>query len=414
MHDRSPIGLTEQRDLRSGTTNWEGGTENAPSSDPLPGELRDVAIIGAGIMGAVLAERLSADGHSVVLLDRREPGSGSTAASTAQLMWAMDVPLCELADKIGAGEAARRWRRVYQAVCNLAARIDELGIDCARLDRPTIYFAGDSLDEQGLRREAEMHQAHRLPSLYLDAQATAHRFGIAPRASIVSDGGFEVDPVMLAHGLLEIARGRGGALCFPHDVTSIGETADGVALSLDGGREITARQVILAGGYERASLFLPADFTLLSTYVMATPPGTAPLWREGAMIWEASDPYLYLRADAAGRIIVGGEDEHFAGAEPRDALIGEKAGTIAAKAGALIGGEPLTIDRAWAATFGASPDGLPAIGPAANMHNVWLSAGFGGNGIAFAGLASELLSAALGGRSDPDAECFDPYRFSLP
>lgn len=45
------------------------------------------------------------------------------------------------------------------------------------------------------------------------------------------------------------------------------------------------------------------------------------------------------------------------------------------------------------------------------MVKVWLSAGFGGNGIAFAALASEILSMALGGRADADSECFDPYRF---
>lgn len=178
------------------------------------------------------------------------------------------------------------------------------------------------------------------------------------------------------------------------------------------GREIQARQVILASGYERAPLFLPAAFTLLSTFVMATSPGSAPLWRENAMIWEASHPYLYIRTDAAGRVIVGGEDEDFSDAARRDAAIGEKAGTIAAKAGKLLGGDTLKVDRAWAATFGSSPDGLPAIGRAANMARVWLAAGFGGNGIAFAALASEILSAALGGEADPDAVCFDPYRFA--
>jgi len=45
------------------------------------------------------------------------------------------------------------------------------------------------------------------------------------------------------------------------------------------------------------------------------------------------------------------------------------------------------------------------------MPNVWLSAGFGGNGISFAALAGEILARALGGDPDPDAACFDPYRF---
>ena len=66
---------------------------------------------------------------------------------------------------------------------------------------------------------------------------------------------------------------------------------------------------------------------------------------------------------------------------------------------------------AWAATFGGSPDGLPAIGPVRGEDHVWLAGGFGGNGVTFASLAAELITKALGGAPDPDADAFDPYRF---
>lgn len=406
--------LTEQHDLRGGTTTWDDDAWDAPPADALPTSPCDIAIIGAGIMGSVLAERLSSQGLSVVLLDRRPPGMGSTAASTAELMWAMDVPLCTLAAQIGEEAAARRWKRVYRTVRGLAERIDVLGIDCGRRDRPTLYLAGQELDEDGLRQEAALHRKHGLPTQFLASDTVNRRFGITPRSALISDGGFEVDPVRLAHGLLGIARERGARICYPVDVTSLTEQEDGIILSLEDGKTICVGQVILAGGYERAPLFLPPEFSLLSTFVMATAPGVAPLWRENAMIWEASDPYLYIRTDADGRIIAGGEDEGFIDADHRDALIGQKAGVIAAKVGALLGSAPLAVDRAWAATFGASPDGLPAIGRAANMQRLWLAAGFGGNGIAFAALASELLASAFAGRVDPEADCFDPYRFSTP
>ena len=130
------------------------------------------------------------------------------------------------------------------------------------------------------------------------------------------------------------------------------------------------------------------------------------------MIWEAADPYLYVRADTEGRVIAGGEDEQFRDPRRRDELLPTKRGILAAKLEALLQGRPVRVDRAWAAAFGTSPDGLPAIGRAANSHRIWLAAGFGGNGIAFSALASELLSAALAGKRDPDDDCFDPYRFS--
>ena len=78
---------------------------------------------------------------------------------------------------------------------------------------------------------------------------------------------------------------------------------------------------------------------------------------------------------------------------------------------AVLGADEIRLDCAWSAAFGSSPDGLPAIGRAARHNRLWLACGFGGNGITFAALGAELITAALAGTPDPDADCFDPYRF---
>jgi glycine/D-amino acid oxidase-like deaminating enzyme len=46
------------------------------------------------------------------------------------------------------------------------------------------------------------------------------------------------------------------------------------------------------------------------------------------------------------------------------------------------------------------------------MPRAWLACGYGGNGIALAALAADMLSRELAGGADPDSACFDPYRFS--
>lgn len=404
-------GLSEHHHLRHGRGPWLERSLSAPDSDALPEGVVDVAIVGAGIMGSILAERLSDEAHRVALLDCRPPAHGSTAASTAQIMSAMDVPLTHLAARIGEEEAVLRWRRVFEAVRELSERIDRLGLDAAMAGCPTLYLEGNVLDAQGLMAEAQLRARNGLPSAYLDAADVAQRFGVAARAGIVSEGGYEIDPVRLTHALLRRAREHGASVTFPADVEALHPGEDAVDVETTDGRHLHARHVILASGYERARLFLPAQFSLLSTFVIATPPGTAPLWRENAMIWEAADPYLYVRTDKEGRIIAGGEDVESCDAIRRDELLPSKAGTIAAQLEALVGTR-ITIERSWAATFGFSPDGLPAIGRAASMDRVWLSAGFGGNGIAFAALAAELLSGVLAGRPDPDLAAFDPYRFT--
>ena len=128
------------------------------------------------------------------------------------------------------------------------------------------------------------------------------------------------------------------------------------------------------------------------------------------MIWEAAHGYVYARADPQGRVIAGGGDEAFEDARRRDALIPEKTNSIADKLAALVR-VPIEPRERWAAVFGSSPDGLPAIGRAANSDRLWLAHEFGGNGITFAALAAELLTAELTGSPDRTWRTFDPYRF---
>ena len=401
---RPMIDLTERHDLRTGAPVWTDHAAPPPPSDPLP-DRADIAIIGAGIMGAMLADTLARGGRRVALVDRRPPAGGSTAASTALVMWEMDVPLTLLARTVGLDSAGARWRRVFDAVERLHPRVAQ--VDGSAPKSPTVYLAGTLLDERGLRAEREARQRFGLPSVFLDAGAVAERFGIAPRAALVSDGGYGVDPVALTCGLLARARANGASVTWPVDALRL----EGRTVVTDRGR-IEANRIILAGGYERATAFLPPAFSLLSSYAVATAPGTAPRWRENAMLWEASDPYLYCRTDGEGRIVAGGEDEDFATPEAaRDRRIAAKAGTIAAKLSAMLGGGDVVIEKRWAATFGASPDGLPAIGRARNHEHLWLASGFGGNGISFAALAAELLAADFDGSPDPLATAFDPYRF---
>lgn len=401
--------LTDHIDLRGGQSAWTAEAYPPPPSAPLPTEPIEIAIVGAGIMGAMLAERLASNGRSVFLVDRRPPGYGSTAASTALVMWAADVPLTHLAKEIGLKSATQRWRRVYQAVQNLESLIQTQGIPCGYRACPELYLAGNVLSADELQQEGKARQSVGLPSEFLEAAAVGDRFGLAERAALFSKGSFCVDPVKLTLGLLDRACAQGARVSYSVDVVEIRQEQEHQTLRFSDGRHLRAHQVILATGYERSS-FLPDDFSLGSSYAIASAPGTAPLWREDVMIWEASDPYLYTRTTPDGRVIAGGEDEDFIEADRRDALIAKKADILRDKLAALTGQDP-KIDKAWAATFGNSPDGLPAIGRVRGREDLWLASGFGGNGVSFAALAAELIQADMGGKPEPVASAFSPYRF---
>jgi glycine/D-amino acid oxidase-like deaminating enzyme len=56
----------------------------------------EVAVIGGGITGTLVAYQLVQEGVETVLVDKRDVGAGSTAASTALLLYEIDTELHEL------------------------------------------------------------------------------------------------------------------------------------------------------------------------------------------------------------------------------------------------------------------------------------------------------------------------------
>ncbi|TGV62484.1 FAD-binding oxidoreductase, partial [Mesorhizobium sp. M00.F.Ca.ET.158.01.1.1] len=75
--------MPRKLDLRTGRPVWSAYRAPTVPTDSLTRDVKtDVLIIGMGISGAMMAEALTADGHSVICIDRRGPLKGSTAATT--------------------------------------------------------------------------------------------------------------------------------------------------------------------------------------------------------------------------------------------------------------------------------------------------------------------------------------------
>ncbi|MGO4840778.1 FAD-dependent oxidoreductase, partial [Rhizobiaceae sp. 2RAB30] len=133
-------------DLRSGRSVW--GAHRAPPvpTSKLSRDIKtDVLVVGMGISGAMLAEALSADGHSVTVIDRRGAVRGSTMATTALVLFEIDQPVSLLARRLGKERAARAWQRSSLSVVSLRARISDLAVECRIEPRPSLYLAGDLL-----------------------------------------------------------------------------------------------------------------------------------------------------------------------------------------------------------------------------------------------------------------------------
>ncbi len=108
--------------LRSGVPYWRVISPDALWYPTAVGDLRcEVAVVGGGITGALLSHLFVRHGIDTLLLDKRQPGEGSTAASTGLLQYEVDTPLSALIRKVGKGRAVHAYRRGLRAIDELEA-----------------------------------------------------------------------------------------------------------------------------------------------------------------------------------------------------------------------------------------------------------------------------------------------------
>lgn len=399
--------MTRKLDLRSGRPVWHAYRAPAIPTKRLTRDIKtEVAVVGMGISGAMIAEELTAHGMAVVCLDRRGPLQGSTAATTALVQFEIDQPLTLLSRMIGRTAAEQAWRRSRLTVLNLHARIAELAIKCSATSRQSLYLAGTVLGPAQLREEAAARALAGIRASYLAPQALADAFGIHRDGAILSDGNIALDPRKLTAGLLLKALERNARAYAPVETTSITSSADDVVIATEPGPTITAKHVVLATGYELTDVVPAENHSIISTWAIATRQQKSAIWPGEAFVWEASDPYLYMRATPDGRVICGGEDEEFSDEERRDGLLAAKGATLSAKLKKLFPGLDTVPEFAWTASFGTTTTGLPYIGAVPRHPRIHAVMGYGGNGITYSQLASEIISASLRGRDDSDAKLF--------
>lgn len=405
------MSLTRARDLRSGKPMWASYRMGGVRGTRLQQSTRaEVVIVGAGISGALMAQCLAEAGKRPLIVDkRREAILGSTAASTSLLQFELDTPLAKLRRAIGARKADRVWMASRDAVNELRTRTHRLGINAALHSRPSLYLAGDVLDAKGLKREVACRQRIGLSSEFLDWRALRHHFEINREAALLSHGNAEANPVALAAGFLRQAIRDGARFHAPHDIVGIDCGRHGTTLLADDGIELQARHVVLCTGYELAKIVPRNGSRTISTWAIATRPQPAVLWPQKALVWEASNPYLYLRTTADGRVICGGEDEDFASATARDALTSAKTRSLEKKLHVMFPRLDHKASLAWTGSFGSGTNGLPTIGAIPGFPRCHVVMGYGGNGITFSMLAAQMITASILGRKHPAAPLF---RFS--
>ena len=367
----------------------------------------DVAIIGAGISGALVAHELCRAGFEVIIADRRHVGHGSTAAFTSLLQYEIDVPLYELINAVGKKNAIRSYhlcRKAIYKVEKLCNSFNEPAI-CNR--RPSFQFASFKSDVENLQKEFLLRRRAGFAIQWLDEYEIQNKYGFLKPGGILSEDGAEADAYRITHHILEKFIAKNLRVYDNTEIVSIQYGKNELQLKTSNKKKITAKKLVIACGYE-SQKYIPFKVQdLHSTFAIASEPlDQKDFWYMNSLIWETQSPYLYLRTTQDKRIIAGGKDISSTNPNKRDSVLPRKAKSLERTVTKLFPAIKFKTDFQWSGTFASTKDGLPYIGSIRQHPHTYFALGFGGNGITFSAIAAVIIKDMLKGEKNKDEEIF--------
>jgi glycine/D-amino acid oxidase-like deaminating enzyme len=401
-------------DLKSGYPFWPVSNGLPANFPPLQHDLRcDVVVVGAGITGALIAHALAEAGLQVIVVDKRDAGWGSTAASTALLQYEIDTELVDLAHRFGEKRAVMAYRACEQAIHLLEEIAADAGAVGFRRMR-SLYFASRWHHASRLRAEGLLRKRHNFKLEVLERDELLERCGIHAPVGLLTATAAQVDPYRLTYALLRKLQRKGVSVFDRSGMRGWTSGAGEVELQMDRDVTLRCKHLVLAAGYE-AQQYLPARVARNhSSYALVTEPirkHLGPL--KDMLIWESARPYLYLRTTDDGRVLVGGEDDRIDIAAKRDASVPRKSARLMRKLRKLLPHIPFEEGFAWAGTFAETDDGLPFFGAHPKLDSrVHFAMAYGGNGITYSAVGAQILRARITGRKHPLMQFFSFDRLS--
>jgi glycine/D-amino acid oxidase-like deaminating enzyme len=394
-------------DVKSGYPWWSVRNGLLRDYPPLYGNAEcEVVVVGAGITGALIARMLVEAGLDTIVLDRRDVGWGSTAASTALLQYEIDTELLQLSKLVGHANALAAYEACEHAVSELHAIADEVG-DVGWREASSLYLASSRRDARPLRAEFEARRAAGFRVEWLDESALREHFGLVAPAAIVSRPAARVDPYRFTHRLLAQLRERGLRVFDRCEMVQWKPDAGALELRAATGARVRTQWLVVAGGYESQSLLPKPVAKNRSSYAFVSEPLQLQPDFARCIGWETARPYLYWRSTDDGRLIVGGEDDRIDIAARRDWRIPRKVEKLLRHLGKLMPNLQPAVGFAWAGTFAETPDGLPYFGAHPQLDpRVLFAMAYGGNGITYSAIGAHILANAVRGESHPLAALF--------
>ncbi len=368
----------------------------------------DVAIIGAGVSAALTAWHLRASGRSIVVLDRRHVGMGSTAASTAFLQYEIDTPLTKLSKMVGEKNAVDSYRLCRQAIYDIEDICKKFKPAFEFSIVPSLQHASYRTHVGQLREEYALRKKHSFNVEWLESDDLAQKFRLDAPAGILSADGGQLDAYLFTHALFRDFLKHGHVVYNNTAINHIRHNKDGIRLVSSNGAEVQAKKIVIACGYESLK-YLPIKIAeVQTTYALVSEAlPNEYFWHGNSLIWETASPYTYFRVVSENRILIGGRDDPYHRPHISPSTIDKKSKMLVNAFHKRMPHIPLKPDFSWAGAFAVTSDGLPYIGGIKQIPNTYFALGFGGNGITFSVIAAQILKDMILGKSNIHAHLFD-------
>lgn len=361
----------------------------------------EVAVVGAGAVGATTAYDLARRGASVTLYDRGSVASGSSGRAAGLCYDAFGSAL----DAEIASDAIERFR---------AFSGDDTFpfVEC-----PYVWLAREGDDERAdaIREQVDRMQRNGVVALEMTGTELGERFPALRSddvavAAVAGAAGY-TDPTQYTASLAAAATGAGATL-EPNTPVSVSfdppriTPVDGDGHAADD-REVDA--VVVTTGAHTKRLLADAGVPIaMKPYRVQALVADAAL--EEPMCYDATDGF-YVRPHPDGILVGNGTEpvEADPDAYDRSASPAFLEG-ISSRVEARLEGVDLEIDRSWAGLCTATPDRDPLVGEL--RSGLFVATGFQGQGFMRSPAIGERLAGIVLGEGDDDLERFNPTRFA--
>jgi D-hydroxyproline dehydrogenase subunit beta len=362
----------------------------------------DVAIVGAGIVGAACADGLARRGLRVVVVDRESVGSGATAAGMGHIV-VMDDSEAQFA-------LTRYSQQLWEELR------PELPDDAEYEQCGTVWVAADEEEMIEVHRKRDYYGKRGVPTQVLDAQALRImepnlRPGIAGGLLVPEDG--VLYPPCAARFFIERAQKRGVDLRLGTAVEQIGQGR----VRFTDGSEISAEVIVNAAGTYAPHLTPGLEIKKRKGHLVITDryPGFVRHqlvelgYLKSAHSVSGDSVAFNVQPRQTGQILIGSSRQY--GAEHKEVDNPVLVRMLERAQEYMPGLAQISAVRTWTGFRAATPDKLPLIGPWIGDRSIFLATGHEGLGITTSlGTARLLADQITGTKSEIPIEPYLPSR----